>query len=98
VEDIQFDFRSGVTVSENGDPDSCFLQLISDQKTDSQEIPIFIDGSRMLADDGDFDVGCAVMVPCQGKSHQFKLNRFSNSYTAELIAMIKAIDIELFEC
>jgi|GEM_PF-4450009 len=52
----------------------------------------------MMADDGDFDVGCAVMVSCLGKSYQFKLSRFSSSYTSELIGMIKAMDIALSEC
>jgi len=78
---------------ESGDPNNYFLQLINDNKSDSQEISIFTDGSRMMLDDGDFEVGCALVVFRLGKSYKFKLNRLSRSYTPELIAM----DITLFE-
>jgi len=97
VEGIKFDFSSEVTVSESGDPNNCFLQLINDNMVDSQEISIFTDGFRMMANDGNIDVSCTVVVPCFGRSHLFKLNRSSSSYTAELLAMIKAMDITLSE-
>jgi len=97
VEGIKFDFSLGVTASESGDLNNCFLQLINDNKADSQEISIFTDGSRMMADDGNFDMGCSVVIPCLGKSYLFKLNRSSSSYTSELIAMIKAMDTTLSE-
>jgi len=34
VEGIKFGFSSGVTTSESGDPNNCFLQLINDNKVD----------------------------------------------------------------
>jgi len=98
VEGIKFDFSSGVTASESGDPNNCFLQLINDNTFESQEISIFTDGSRMLSDEGECEVSCAIVIPCLGKTYMFKLNRLSSSYTSELMAMINAMDIALSEC
>jgi len=98
VKDIKFDFSSGVTASESGDPNNCFLQLINDNKFESQEISIFTDSSKMISDERVYEVDCSFVIPCLGKTYMFKLNRLSSSYTSELIVMINAMDIALSEC
>jgi len=94
---IKFDFNSGATAKDSGDLNNCFLQLINDNKLDSQEIIIFTDGSRRMLEDEVCEVGCAIVAPCLDKTYKFKLNRLSSSHTAELIVMSNAMDIALAE-
>jgi len=42
-------------------------------------------------------VGCAIVIPCLQKEFKYKLNDNSNSYTAETIAIVKAMDLTLIE-
>jgi len=89
---INFDLSSDVTARDSGNPDVCFRQLIKDKKIDSSEISIFTDGSRMYSDEGNCDVGCAVIIPSLKVNYMYKLNNFSSSYTAEAIAILQALD------
>jgi len=93
TEGVKFDFNSGITAGESGDPNGCFVQLINDLKIDPYELSIYTDGSRMSIDQGEGVVGCAVVAPSRGLMYQFKLNNSTSSYSAELIAIQKAIDI-----
>jgi len=83
-----------VIVGNSGNPDMYFRQLISNKKVDSSEIPIFTDGSRSCSDDGNCDVG---VVPCLKVKFMYKLNKFSSSYTAETMAILKALGLALTE-
>jgi len=40
-------------------------------------------------------VGCAVVVPCFKMKFMYRLNRFSNSYIAEALAILKALGLAL---
>jgi len=84
-----------VIVKDSGDPDLCFRQLISGKKINSNEIPIYTDGSRSCSDDGNCDMGCAVV--CFEMKFMYRLNKFSSSYTAEAVAILKALDLALIE-
>jgi len=97
VNNINFDFNSGVIAKDSGDPNKCYLQQISDKKVDSSEILIFMDDSRSCSDDGNCDVECAVVVPCLKMKFMYRLNDFSNSYTVEAIAILKTMDLALAE-
>jgi len=51
----------------------------------------------MCLEDENCVVGCVVVVPCLKVKFMYKLNNFSSSYTAEAIAILKAMNLTLTE-
>jgi len=90
--DVGFDLTSGIEALESGDPNTSFLQLINDKKSDPTEIAIYTDGSRSGTEEGNFIVDCAIVVPSLKIDYKYKLNENTSSYTAKAIAITKALD------
>jgi len=91
-----FDFLSGKLAKDNNDPEKTFFQLLQDSKKYPEEIIIYTDGSKYVREDPKEDeilVGCAVLIPFMDKSFSFKLNSMTNSFTAEVLAIDKALQL-----
>jgi len=87
----EFDLVSGAIAKDSNDPDKVFNQLINDSRKSSDEIEVFTDGSRSLAEDASIDsyrVGCAIFIPHINKSFSFKLNPLTSSFM-EVLAIDK---------
>jgi len=92
----EFDLRSGIIAKDSNDPDKIFFQLLKDTEKGPNEIFIFTDGSRTVSDDPvecENRVGCAVLIPYIEKSFLYKLNPMTNSFSAEVFAIDKALQL-----
>jgi len=56
-----------------------------------------MDSSRTCLDEGNCDVGSAVIIPSFKANYMFNLNNFSSSYTAEAMAILQALDLAMNE-
>jgi len=91
-----FDFRTGVLAKESNDPNNLFIQLSKDVRGSLDEVEIYTDGSRTEVTDsveGSNLVGCAILVPHIETSYSFKLNSMSSSFTAEVLAIDRALQL-----
>jgi len=92
----EFDLISGRIAKDSNDPEKTFFQLLKDGEKSPDEIVIFIDGSKSAPDNPSEDenrVGCAILIPNIKKSFSFKLNPMTNSFTAEVLAIDKALQL-----
>jgi len=88
----EFDLISGSIARDSNDPDKAFDQLIKDSRKSLDEVVIFTDGSKTLAEDSNMDnnkVGCAIFIPLLDKSFSYKLNPLTSSFMAEVWAIDK---------
>jgi len=92
----EFDFMTGKLAKESNDPGKLFVQLTKEAMSSPEEIAIYTDGSRTVVEDtveGGNLVGCAVLAPHIDKSYIFKLNPMTSSFTAEVLAIDKALQL-----
>jgi len=87
----EFDLMSGRIAKDSNDSEKIFFQLLKDIEKGPDEIVIYTDGSRTVAEDpekGGNLVGCAILVPHMKKSFSFKLGPMTNSFMAEVLALL----------
>ncbi|XP_071575663.1 uncharacterized protein [Temnothorax nylanderi] len=87
-----FDIESGMLARDNGSPNQAFINLISFHRSSPEEVVIYTDGSRFESEEG-ICVGSSVWVPQAKILLKYKLNVLSSSFTAECLAISKAIDL-----
>jgi len=56
---------------------------------------LYTDGSRLCSDNERIHVGSAIVIPSMSIQLGFSLNNLSNSYTAEITAILKGMLDEL---
>jgi len=90
----EFDLISGWKARESREPNNDFIKFIYEKKISLEEIEIYTDGSRSLSlDENENHVGCAIYVPNINKSFLFKLNPITSSFSAEALAIDKALEM-----
>ncbi|XP_036142157.1 uncharacterized protein LOC118645386 [Monomorium pharaonis] len=93
LEELDLDLRSGAMALLCDNPDNAFKNLIDFNKVNVNEITIYTDGSRTEIETGITMVGCSVYVPHQNLTLKYKLNDLTSSFTAESVALLKAIEL-----
>lgn len=86
------DLNSGKLAKNCEDPNRAFINLTAFYSTSAEEIRVYTDGSRAEGDEGITKAGASVWIPELNHVDKYKLNRLSSSFTAEAIAIIKALD------
>jgi len=57
------------------------------------EVDIYTDGSRSSTEEGDFIVGCAIVILQFNRTWPYKLNNLSSPFTAKTIAIDKVLEL-----
>lgn len=86
------DTESGKLAKKCGNPNRAFHNLITFHSSSTKEISIYTDGSKYLDEEGGQCVGAAFWIPTLSVVQGFKLSHVSSSFSAEGVAIVKALD------
>lgn len=75
-----------------GNPNRAFINLTSFHRAIPEEISIYTDGSKFSKDEEGNFVGAAFWIPSFNIVKGYKLNHVSSSFSAEAIAVIRALE------
>lgn len=87
-----FDLNLGFLAKNCGNPNRASNNLLAFHNTSNNEICIYTDGSRTVREESPPMVGAAFWIPTLNVAINFRLNDLSSSFSAEAVAICKALD------